>query len=522
MVHRRLPDGQQGVVLILALVALLLISAVGAAILFMAAGESSIVGSQRLTARTFYAAEAGLEEARFRLLPANRPTGTPPQGVNYANLLASAVGVPIIPCTATEQPGTLVPCNTTSVVIYPTRPENVLYIMNSSAATPPPPASIPGTPASPTNDPLLANEILVPIVTTTGSITPGAGTATAIPYAWVRVNLKTERASGQDIDLNGSTADDEPIFYYESRQYRRANLLAFDPTVLPVPWGPAPPANAGRPCAAAVCASPVYMLTAFALIPPTSRRIVRSEVAAVPPFAMDAAISSQPPIQVSGSSQYYGYDSCDPDCAGFPPGTPPATCNTVVPLQSAAATGSNVSGNSANTYPAPPCPPPGTGTTKACVQQNAPFPYDVGALIEMLRPLATPLAPGGYTGLKMGGFPFADPINGVGANPVITYVGGNLKCTAGCSGAGILIVDGDLDFNASMEFYGIIIVRGNVRVLGGGSPSTGCNIYGALLSGGAVSTTVGGAICFRYNTCAQKNVFQNRPLLVLSFREIPD
>ena len=517
MVRYRARDGQRGVVLLLALIALLLISAVGVAILFMAAGESSIVGSQRLAARAFYAAQAGLEEARFRLLPTNQPTGTPPQGLNYSD-----AGVPVIPCTASEQPGTLVPCNTAGVIIYPTRPENVLYILNSTAATPPAPGCVPGTPASPTNDPFLTSEIPSPIVSTTGSIQPGAGTVSSIPYEWVRINLKTERASGQDINLDGSTADDEPIFYYQSRQYRRADLLAFDANVLPLPWGPPPPPGAGRPCVAAVCASPVYMLTSFAVMAPASSRIMRSEVTVVPPFAIDAAVMSQPPIQVSGTSQYVGYDGCDPDCAGYPPGTPPATCNIVVPLQSAAASGSNVSGNSAYTYPPPPCPPPGTGTTKACVQQNVPFPYSVNELINMLRPLATPLAPGGYTGLAMGRFPFADPINGAGANPVITYVGGNLKCTGGCSGAGILIVDGDFDFNASMEFYGIIIARGNVTALGGGSPTTGCNIYGAVLSGGVVNTALGGAICFRYNTCAQKNIFQNRPLLVLSFREIPD
>ena len=62
-------DGQRGVVLLLALIALLLISAVGAAILFMAAAESSLVGSQRVSARTFYSTMGGLEETRFRMMP---------------------------------------------------------------------------------------------------------------------------------------------------------------------------------------------------------------------------------------------------------------------------------------------------------------------------------------------------------------------------------------------------------------------------------------------------------------------
>ncbi len=114
-----------------------------------------------------------------------------------------------------------------------------------------------------------------------------------------------------------------------------------------------------------------------------------------------------------------------------------------------------------------------------------------------------------------------DPINGTNADPMVTYVDGNLKCTAGCTGAGILIVDGNLELNASMAFYGIVIVRGNVTVLGGGAPPTPCNIYGALISGGGVSTGLGGGICFQYNACAQRDQFQNAPLLSLSFREVP-
>jgi len=529
MLHHRTENGQRGVVLLLALIALLLISAVGAAIIYMASSESGFVGSQRLSARAFYAAVSGLEEARYRLLPANQATGVPPLGVNYTNPLAVVTGTgPVIPCNAlpapgpSEQAGTLVPCNTASVIPFPARPWNALYIMDSPAPYLGP-GSNPGAPTSATNDASLTNEIPIPIVNATGSLQPGVGTAASIPWSWVRINLKTERASGEDINLDGMTTDDEPIFYYQTRQYRLADLLPLVPSVLPPPWGPPPTPDSGRTCVATVCAAPVYMLTAFATIPGVAAtgRVVRSEVAALPSFSMNAAILSLPPIQISGTSEYYGYDGCDPDCAGFPPGTPPATCSTIIPLQSAAPAGSNVSGNSSDTYPPPPCPPPGTGTAKACVQQNVPFTYNVDELINTLRPMATPLAPGGYTGLKIGGFPFTDPINGTGAEPVVTYVGGDFKCTGGCSGAGILIVDGNFDFNASMEFYGIIIVRGNVSVLGGGSPTTGCNIYGALLSGGTVQSTLGGSICFRYNTCAQRNQFATMPLLTLSLREMP-
>jgi Tfp pilus assembly protein PilX len=57
----------RGIALIIALFALLLISSVGAAILFMSAGESSIVSNQRAYTTGWEAAKGGLEEARDRI-----------------------------------------------------------------------------------------------------------------------------------------------------------------------------------------------------------------------------------------------------------------------------------------------------------------------------------------------------------------------------------------------------------------------------------------------------------------------
>ncbi len=518
MLHHRTEDGQRGVVLLLALIALLLISAVGAAIIYMAASESGFVGSERLSARALYADRAGLEEARNRMIPITPDAQGGVNNTDTINLADNTQAFALLP----------------PVPALGAPPQDVLYFINTNNPNSPANFNVVGQapggnatqPASATNDPSLLIEIPAAVnVRAVAAIQPGAGTNASIPWNWVRANVKTELAAAQDLNLDGTTADQNPVFYYLGRQYRAPDLLAMNPQVLPPPWGPdpVPLGILDRPCVNVTCASPVYMLTALTTLPgpQVTSRLMREEVAVSPAFALNAAILSLPPITVQGTSDYYGYDGCDPDCAGFPPGTPPATCNRVVPLQSAAPAGSNVNGNSSYTYPPPPCPPPGTGNAKACVQQNVPYSYNVDELINMLRPMATPLTPGGYTGLKLGGFPFTDPINGTGADPVITYVGGDFKCTGGCSGAGILIVDGNLDFNASMEFYGIIIVRGNVTVLGGGSPVTGCNIYGALLSSGAVNTTLGGSICFRYNSCAQRSQFASSPLVSLSFREIP-
>ncbi|MGH7751479.1 MAG: hypothetical protein ACREN5_01570, partial [Gemmatimonadales bacterium] len=214
---------QRGVVLLLAIVALLLISAVGAAILIMAASESGFVGSQRLSARAFYAGMGGLEEARYRLLPAL----TPATGLNYTDPLDLDLLVAppqIFPCTASELAGTLVPCQTATVTpltppiplgaVPPSRNTTVLYIMNATGAAPAPPLANPLLPASATNDPFVSAEVPVMNINTVATIQPGAGGPASVPYQWIRVNMKTERASLQDLNLVGGTADDEPVFNY--------------------------------------------------------------------------------------------------------------------------------------------------------------------------------------------------------------------------------------------------------------------------------------------------------------------
>ncbi|MGH8459359.1 MAG: hypothetical protein ACRESV_08410, partial [Nevskiales bacterium] len=271
-------------VLLLAIIALLLIAAVGAAILYMAASESGFVGSQRAASRAFYAGMGGLEEARYRLLPGFQPVGTPPLGINYTDPinLVGPGGLPVFPCTAVgsvELANTLVPCVTSGVTPLsppvpvgaqaPPRNSSVLYIMNSAAANPAAPGNNANLPPSATNDPFLPAEAPFAVITTTGSIQPGAGSGTSVPYQWIRINIKTERSARQDLNMDGTMADDEPIFNYQGRQYRRRDLIAFDPTgsILQPPWGPVPPPNAGRNCVAAVCALPVYLVTAFGTTP---------------------------------------------------------------------------------------------------------------------------------------------------------------------------------------------------------------------------------------------------------------
>ena len=155
-------DGQRGVVLLLSLIALLLISAVGAAILFMAAAESSLVGSQRVSARTFYSTMGGLEETRFRMMPVILDAQG---GLNEPGTQVFAQ-LPVVP-----PPGG-----------PPPPPTDVLYIVNVN--NPATPANFNAFAQLPANDIWLAAEVPAAVnLRAVASIQPNAGGNAAIPLA---------------------------------------------------------------------------------------------------------------------------------------------------------------------------------------------------------------------------------------------------------------------------------------------------------------------------------------------------
>ncbi len=572
--------GERGVVLLLALVALLLIAAIGAAIIFMASSESSIVGAQKVGARSYYASAGGLEEARYRVM-----TSIPNDlgGLNHIDFTNPANTAAPFTADFARLPAIPGPGVPPSEILYIVNVNNPLGAANSDAVGDIPPL---------TEDPLRTAEVGPDGALTfrgVASIQPDAGNPNlAVPYEWIRINLKTESAAQQDLNFDGFLSPD-PIFLFMGRQYTATDLLAYDldgigagtlipGDILPPPWGrdPIPLGVDDRPCFAVICATPVYMLTARAEVPlpgsPPTSRLIRAEVAVPFSFSIDASILSEPGITVNGAMFSSGRDICDPDCKlradgvspyhfadpqdalfkGYDVSDVPAACKSFFPMQSEAPKTSQKA-PAASAVSDPICndpADPGCFCDKGvCIQGDAVAKYDLDQLIAVLKPMARVLQPpvDSYypqtdkstlnlvgdvwsgTALELGGFPFADPINqtgpdpvnGVGADPIITYVPGNFKCTAKCTGSGILIVDGDFEMNASMAFYGAVLVRGDVKVAGVGKAPTPCNIYGALITRGGVSTDFSGSICFQYNSCAQRNASFFAPTLNLSFREMP-
>src|SRR5260370_23755205 len=91
MRNNKRKNSEVGVALLVAMISLLLISAVGVAMIVASGSESALSGNYRSSSSAYYAALAGLEEARGRLLPTN-----PNTLVAVANSGIPAFGTPML------------------------------------------------------------------------------------------------------------------------------------------------------------------------------------------------------------------------------------------------------------------------------------------------------------------------------------------------------------------------------------------------------------------------------------------
>ena len=93
---------------------------------------------------------------------------------------------------------------------------------------------------------------------------------------------------------------------------------------------------------------------------------------------------------------------------------------------------------------------------------------------------------------------------GTETEPQITYFNNSSGVVLGngnASGAGIMIVEGDLTIQGSLEFKGLVIVRGRTRVDGTTTDSGNATLYGSLLTND-VNLTVGGSVLVNYSSQA--------------------
>jgi hypothetical protein len=314
------------------------------------------------------------------------------------------------------------------------------------------------------------------------SISPYSGTSSSLNYKWVRITLKQNNTfPNAPVSTIGG---DVSQVCWDSAQSREvsANQIGYGNCTLAKQAG--------------LQVGPLYIITSLAITPQGSRRIGQYETAAesmTPPpgaLSLDGPAALPPAagiFQPVPSSQPYHINGTDGSApSGSPPPVPGCTPNQAA----APAIGSSSSGVTSMMNPATGIPSnrydnyiSGSNTLAtnptAVVVDNSASLTGMYADAANLNNLVAMLRDGADTTLNgcsvngVGGSACVPPAQGLGttANPLITYVNGDLSWSGNTSGAGVLIVTGNLNIVGTPTFAGLVLVigQGTMTVQGGGN-----------------------------------------------------
>jgi hypothetical protein len=481
---------EAGSALLIAIFALLLISVVGIALLVSSGTDTALAGNYRTSTAAYYAAVAGLEEARGRLLTRN------PDFLNKGNAYP-----------------TLFNGSGTSFGLT-----DVVYILNPANGE----TVDPTNPASPYADKEYGTEftwqlsganVHAPVT----SVSPMAGLPGPV-FKWVRINAITEKAISVDVNSDGIYDSTTPLYYTGAGLSLNSSS---GPQALEV--------------------------TAFAYMPDKSTKYLQYVVtqnslqslmgsSSLTQGFPAALILAGNGVTYTGpnSSSFYvnGTDPTFGRTCAVPPVTPvPAIGFTNQADQSNIASGT--SPHQAN-YTGFVPPPPASATPSVEVVTLPPTfqtPSQFDALAQAITQNADDVITGPATRSNM-------PTTMSPTNPMMVVVNGNLDLTAwNNTGYGVLLVTGNLNYDPSASWQGVVLVIGQGTVTasttGGSGQFEGAMIVaktrdaaGNLLPNpnlGASSvlfnTGAGGAGIY-YNSCALVQALAPFDYQVLSFREI--
>jgi hypothetical protein len=523
---------QKGIALIVALLALVLLSAIGVGLMFMADTENSINNNYRDSQKAYFAARAGAENVRLMLA-----TGAPLNAqAQLLTMPSSALPTGVI-YVMNPTPGDVIdPKAGSDLIGNPFLDDELCQerFVNLGLTASTGPCVGAGSGSLPPQTPYFS----LPTVAPTSADIPGLNGANALAFKWVRITNKQNLMGFPNLPVStaaGTTAGQQ---------------ICWDGTK-EVPLSGATSCILMTPVA-----NPVWLLTSLAVTPkigqnPGSRRMVQMEVALSPPLIAPAPISTQAPVGLQGSFVINSYDNCTCKCTTTSSGNNTSTscgnlnattiCNSLANPAPAIYTGGTVavSGGAGQTTT-----PFGSDPTQGASVQNVdPWPYNIDDLINQYKAgasspgysctgtqnfFATPatyLNCGTQTSQTFGTYPSGLPTEPTSVNSVTEYIPGSVKLTSDANGAGILIVDGDLEVNGGLNWYGLILVRGKVSFTGGAGQNV--NLYGSILAGQDVNATdqaqgdtFGGSINFHYDVCAMKNLNGSRPPRMLASHEL--
>lgn len=520
MRKQNLRKGESGIALIVALLALLLVSAVGLGMIYMSTTETSINTNYKDTQTAFFAMRAGLEEMRDRMRSDAVLPLTPPA---------------VMPGTASSILYIVNPSGATDTV-DPKTFGNAYFddeFCHESFAGSGVTYVAPGTSCNSAGAPPAGS------VTYIASNSPYTNTAASLKYKWVRITLKQNGTFPNALVDSTQGAASQVCWNSTTSQEVVASALGY--------------ANCAAAQAAGQYVEPVYLVTALAITPQGSRRIGQYETASLnitpPPGALaldgPAAVFNPAP----NSSQYFanGNNSGDPANAGiYTPFTGPggqAACNSTTPAQSPAISVGDTQGKTNLVGPVPAGSIPtnrqgnytGTGATPSVVNEGSTGGNQLSGVWSSpsaLNSLVAAIANGADKTYTCG---LGTPCTGTGpygtdAAPQVTYVNGDFNFGSN-SGAGVMVVTGALNITGNSSFDGLILVigQGVMNENGGGGGQFNGSIFLAKTNDAAgnplatlgsplIAWNGGGTNGIQYNSC-WANIGNNMHFTVVASRE---
>jgi hypothetical protein len=433
---RKSGQPENGVALIAAILTLLLITAVAAGIMILTNTEVGTSSNFKDEQRAYFSAKAGIEEARDRLRIAAPGT------------LRSTTS-PVVPTTL---PGS----GTTGItyILNPLNSETVApwdssnayaddEICNETSAI----SCGTGTPKYPTS--------------TSGwyrATSPTANstyaTSPALDWKWVRIQLKQNNAFGTNYAVDGSNAH----AYYVCQK---------DGTSIETLSSPSPTA----PCVSPAYL-PVYVLTALAVTPTKSRRMVQVEVAEDTfQFTAPAALTLDGTGDVfsTGTSSQFGVNGNDNNtvCGGSVGANVPAVgvpsnadkTSTITQIANAVNNNTNKEGNYQS----------GSNTVPDVQNVSSGLPTSMltkASLTDLMSTIKADVTQPVING-PANDSSFTSP--GTLAAPQIIYVNGDLTLSGNFTGYGILVITGTFTAKGSNTWNGLVFVVGAGNVVAKGT-----------------------------------------------------
>ena len=477
--NRKPARKEKGVALLIAIMTLLLVTAITAAIVLMANTETNTSTNFKDEQRAFFSARAGIEEVRDRF----RKTTVVSADSLYA----------VLPTTA--------PGSGSTGVIY------VLNPMNSETVAP-------WTSTNKYADDEICKETTVVscsggypsgsyYTTKNASTTYQAATGAVLDWKWVRIQPKTNNAFGTGYAVNGNTAASSFVCWKDGSPYELASAVA------------------GATTTTTACPSPnlpVYVLTTLAVTPSGSRRMLQTEIAQDQlNFTAPSALTMDGTTDLfsGGNAGNWGVSGVDHTVAtcgantgggsvpaiGVPDGTPAVgngkgqnaatgDIKNVISGVNGNPNSSGIPSNNTTNYPGLGSSPDVENVSSVLPANKLDTISDITSLVSTLKASATqPVVAGGTKVSGNGGLFNSIDTNG-NPQPQIVYANGDLTLSGSSTGYGILVVTGTLTMKGTVTWNGIILVVGTGVVQTDGTNQFNGAVVVANTSTGALGSPI--------------------------------